>query len=406
VNDKMSKDEFSMSPPASKKLRTLSLETAQMEGEQQLRSALPQSQELGNEGPSHHLPQHALLNPALALQNEVLLRSWLFHQCVPSLLGYSSLTPVGSEPQDESSSATSFAQAGPQPLQTPEVTGRLTVPSEIVEKLLRGHMNPDFTLLAAQACSPAVPAPLQVSTKPLDPTSVLFASAFGVQSGTSGFAAAISSETGSEGNSKAPSSAALSFGRENRTSQAESTKEELLVSQRRRGRVVPLSLPSDKSFVSEYQVLLREQIDLFEEMDLTARAQGRNKPIELNSVGIRCRHCAYLHAGFRPRGAVYFPTKLIGLYHSSQNMAANHFASGSCTNTPVSVMHMLAELRECKSIVYGRNSQRYWEQSALQQGVREVGGRLVFSDTTPHIATVSVEYETNSAMMGSSIPSL
>lgn len=393
----MSNDEFSMHPPASKKLRTSSLERAPIEDGQQMRRALPQSQDLGTEGPSNHLPQHSLVNPAFALQNEVLIRSWLLQQCTTSLPGYSSLTPVGFEPantpQDESSSATSFAQTDPQPAQTPEATGRLTLPSEVVEKLLRDHMNPDFTLQATQPFSPAVAvsAPLQMFTKSVDPTSALFAASFGVQSSTDSFAVVLPSAAGSHGNSNAQSSAALSV--ENGKCQADSTKEQLPFSQHRRGRVVTLSLPSDKGFLSEYQVLLREQIDLFEatEMDLTARAQGRNKPIELNSVGIRCRHCAYLHAGFRPRGAVYFPTKLIGLYHSSQNMAANHFASGSCTNTPASVMHMLAELRECKSIVYGRSSQRYWEQSALQQGVREVGGRLVFSDAIPLHTTASVE---------------
>jgi hypothetical protein len=158
------------------------------------------------------------------------------------------------------------------------------------------------------------------------------------------------------------------------------------------GRVIPLSLPTDKDYVSEYQVLLREQIDLFEatEMDLTARAQGRNKPIQLNSVGIRCRHCASLHAGFRPRGAVYFPTKLIGLYHSSQNMAANHFSSGACTSTSSPAIQKLASLRDSRSIVYGRSSQRYWEQAAEKLGVREVDGRLVFAeDAAANVASVA-----------------
>lgn len=151
--------------------------------------------------------------------------------------------------------------------------------------------------------------------------------------------------------------------------------------ERARGRVIPLALATDKTYVSEYQMLLREQIDLFEatEGDLMARAQGRNKPIQLNSVGIRCHHCAALHPGFRPRGAVYFPTKLIGLYHSSQNMAANHF-SGACSSTPEHIIKRLAELRQSKAVVYGRCSQRYWEQAAEKLGVREEDGRLVFSD--------------------------
>jgi hypothetical protein len=84
-------------------------------------------------------------------------------------------------------------------------------------------------------------------------------------------------------------------------------------------------------------------------------------------------------------------------------MAANHFASGTCTSAPASVLHMLAELRERKSVIYGRSSQRHWEESALQQGVREVGGRLVFLEA-PLQKTAYDEYETNSTIISSKPP--
>lgn len=87
---------------------------------------------------------------------------------------------------------------------------------------------------------------------------------------------------------------------------------------------IPLSLPSDENNLSEYQCLLRAQIDLFAATpsDIDGNAQGRNKPIVLGQVGIRCRHCHMNPSTTRrARGAVYFPAKLSGLYQAAQNMA-------------------------------------------------------------------------------------
>jgi hypothetical protein len=83
---------------------------------------------------------------------------------------------------------------------------------------------------------------------------------------------------------------------------------------------VRLSLSSDRSNLSEYQCLIREQVDLFaatqEEID--GSAQGRNRPIVVDQVGIQCRHCSSLPSSRRSRGAVYFPAKLNGLYQAAQ----------------------------------------------------------------------------------------
>jgi hypothetical protein len=45
-------------------------------------------------------------------------------------------------------------------------------------------------------------------------------------------------------------------------------------------------------------------------LDMDANAQGRNKPIVLGQVGIRCRHCAHLHPKKRKSSGVYFPSKV------------------------------------------------------------------------------------------------
>lgn len=88
------------------------------------------------------------------------------------------------------------------------------------------------------------------------------------------------------------------------------------------GNGVRMSLPSDEDNLSGYQCLIRSQIEFFEakEQDMECNAQGRNKPIVAGQVGIRCIACAAIPPGSRPRGAVYFPAKLPGLYQAAQNM--------------------------------------------------------------------------------------
>ena len=75
---------------------------------------------------------------------------------------------------------------------------------------------------------------------------------------------------------------------------------------------VILSLQLDRMRLSPFQCLARQQIELFEatEKDVQSGARGRNNPIILGQVGIRCKHCAHLSPTSRNRGAVYFPTKV------------------------------------------------------------------------------------------------
>jgi len=136
-------------------------------------------------------------------------------------------------------------------------------------------------------------------------------------------------------------------------------------------KVVPVTLESDKDTLSEYQCLLREQILFFEanEEDIEATAQGRNKPIRLGQVGIQCRHCANLPPGYRPRGSVYFPAKLSGIYQAAQNMAINHF-NDSCRSIPELTRASLMSLKEKKSFVIG-GGKVYWANASHAVGVKE-----------------------------------
>jgi hypothetical protein len=75
---------------------------------------------------------------------------------------------------------------------------------------------------------------------------------------------------------------------------------------------VLISMPFDAQSLSSYQCLVRQQIEIFQAVpaDVEANAQGRNRPIVLGQVGIRCRHCAILPPKQRKSGAVYFPSKV------------------------------------------------------------------------------------------------
>lgn len=82
---------------------------------------------------------------------------------------------------------------------------------------------------------------------------------------------------------------------------------------------ISLYMSCDDESLSEYQCLVRKQIEIFEAMkdDVDSNAQGRNRPIVLGQVGIRCRHCTMLPPKHRARGAVYYPAKLQGLYQGN-----------------------------------------------------------------------------------------
>ena len=79
-------------------------------------------------------------------------------------------------------------------------------------------------------------------------------------------------------------------------------------------RGISLSLSVDGEMLSEYQLLVRQQLELFEAspQDVESNTQGRKKQVAVGQVGLRCRHCASYPLRARGRGAVYYPAKLSG----------------------------------------------------------------------------------------------
>jgi hypothetical protein len=126
----------------------------------------------------------------------------------------------------------------------------------------------------------------------------------------------------------------------------------------------------DDDSLSEYQCLVRKQIELFEARreDVDSNAQGRNRPIVMGQVGIRCRHCTMLPPKHRARGAIYYPAKLYGLYQAAQNMASSHLCE-HCQHVPPEARAELLKLRDRKSSAGG--GKKYWADGVRILGVFE-----------------------------------
>jgi hypothetical protein len=141
---------------------------------------------------------------------------------------------------------------------------------------------------------------------------------------------------------------------------------------------VPLFLNSDTAALSAYQCLVRKQIELFEAgtVDVESNAQGRNRPIVLGQVGIRCRHCSHLNPRERSRGATYYPAQLQGLYQACQNLSLTHLAT-HCQLIPGEIRSELEQLRKRKSSAGG--GKKYWADAAKVLGVYEDGDGLRFA---------------------------
>eukprot|EP00934_Nitzschia_sp_Nitz4_P006093 Nitzschia sp. Nitz4//scaffold7_size249615//75228//76400//NITZ4_001159-RA/size249615-processed-gene-0.342-mRNA-1//-1//CDS//3329558388//6083//frame0 len=156
----------------------------------------------------------------------------------------------------------------------------------------------------------------------------------------------------------------------------------------RRNPRCPLVLYSehDDDNLSQYQCLLRKQIEIFEagEEDVKWNAQGRNKSIVLKQVGLRCRYCAELPTWSRSRGAVYYTMSMAG-----QNLAKNHIFL-NCSRMPKDVKQKLLSLRDCKRRATG--GKKYWADRARAMGTCETAHGLRFeksahgSPVTPRAA--------------------
>ena len=126
----------------------------------------------------------------------------------------------------------------------------------------------------------------------------------------------------------------------------------------------------DVDILSDYQCLVRKNIEIFEAgaSEIESTAKGRNKPILLGQVGIRCRHCSWMDPRTRKKGAMYYPAKLSGIYQAAQSLASSHLCN-HCDQIPQELRKQLHILKERKSSAGGGKD--YWSDSARIIGVLE-----------------------------------
>jgi hypothetical protein len=130
-----------------------------------------------------------------------------------------------------------------------------------------------------------------------------------------------------------------------------------------------LYVHQDEDRLSDYQILARKQIEVFEASseDVNTSAQGRVRRLRLGQVGIRCRHCAALPVKQRKRGAFYYPTRLDGVYQTAQNMTKHHLAD-RCLHIPDSIKRELTRAEKKSPNGAGK---RYWSTTLATLGVME-----------------------------------
>ena len=166
----------------------------------------------------------------------------------------------------------------------------------------------------------------------------------------------------------------------------------------KRREPVVLFMDCDEDSLSEYQCLIRKQMELFEATaeEAACSVQGRNKQVVEGQVGIRCRYCCKGNGKGgetpvkdRPKGCMYFPTKLDRIYQAAQNLSAFHLCE-HCPSIPKDVRQKILVLKERKSPAGG--GKRYWGESVRCQGVYEDGIGLRFSYSRSNSSPLTLKH--------------
>ncbi len=142
-----------------------------------------------------------------------------------------------------------------------------------------------------------------------------------------------------------------------------------------------LYIASDDGKLNKNQIFLRQNIELFRatEKDILSLTRGKNKPIVLHQVGIRCCHCSHVPVGRRKKGSTYFPSNLIGLYQAAQNLSVEHLQSGLCTELPPDVRERFAEFASGKKCGVSGAGKKYWAEAGRRMGLIDTDDGIRFA---------------------------
>ncbi|GKY95766.1 hypothetical protein MPSEU_000537400 [Mayamaea pseudoterrestris] len=161
-------------------------------------------------------------------------------------------------------------------------------------------------------------------------------------------------------------------------------------------------LTCDDDHFTKFQCLLRRQIEFFETTScpsvLNPKKQGRNRPIVLGQVGLRCMHCRVsVMQELASRGAVYYPSTLDGIYQAAQNMATHHFLADQCPNIPASVKQQMIDANQNQE-KKSTGGKQMWAKKAWALGVREdtIDGTLRFQRLDDRIESLQEMFQDDS----------
>jgi len=143
---------------------------------------------------------------------------------------------------------------------------------------------------------------------------------------------------------------------------------------------VPLGVNEDKYYLSELQCVLRSEfVEAFgtTQTDTVLPVHGRNRPIALGQVGIRCQHCkdiSYIPTYSNPnndrnrstQNAISYPSFISGIYNTVQQMYRLHF--DQCPYIPDELKGRVGNLKDSHTSNRGGRKQ-YWIESAKRIGL-------------------------------------
>ncbi len=150
---------------------------------------------------------------------------------------------------------------------------------------------------------------------------------------------------------------------------------------------VILGISEDETKLNEQQVFLRRQIEVFRatEDDILSHTRGRNNPIMLGQVGIRCRYCGHLPVSKRRKGSTYFPSSLMGIYQAAQNFAVEHLFSDICPELPPEVRD-LASMYANKKAAASAAGKPYWAEAGRKLGLVDTEFGIRFSEDIDRVS--------------------
>lgn len=139
----------------------------------------------------------------------------------------------------------------------------------------------------------------------------------------------------------------------------------------RNGHTVSLLLPTDHTILTEFQLLIRQSLVLFQVQEQEGAPNyslDGGKIPRCGQVGIRCKYCQHLEDQcLRVPGACYFPKDTSSIYQAAQNIANFHL------------------LKRCPEVPSGVRAQLWEAKTKMQKNPRRSGGNSYWMETCCHL---------------------